>query len=434
MWRLAKVQRARVEGGAVSRVLSVWRPDPSAADGVAPDESLPRLSAELAVRVADYLDAGALVARTTVRRQDPWSDSSSPVVGLTKRTDGAWRWDDAVSYYVRHYGLNPGTEFVTDVQDRHFQMPQLTADQVSAVIDEVFGGAGSGLADQEIALDGSQLLASSYFARYQGRVFRCESALPDLVLLVEPGHVIPDGFEAQDRRESSDRSVAAKRIPASAVESLQRVITTCVYKGTPFSIRRIDGPRFVTSVGGGRRIKPSQEQPRPSLDQWSQFPNAEMLGRDGLWVEVDVVEAAQVTMAIVPYHVRDGRLWPVHDPSGYGVAVPAAEQICYFPSPSHSPFLPPDQARQTFIAHVAQHDPAYRAGDVSPQRLRDGWLMNPSTAVPAIYCVADDAVVLAASAAASLEQISGHLSAQFHHRHPITDPAPAHDSGTEYFD
>lgn len=425
---------ARSKGGAVSQVLSVWRPDPGSADGVAPDESLPRLSAESAARVADYLDAGAVVARTTMRLPDAWSGSSRPVVGLTKRTDGRWRWDDAVAYYVRRYGLSPGGEFLRYLQDRDYQVPQVSAAEVSAVIDEIFGAADAVPEDHEIRVDGSQLLQSAYYARYEGRVFRCEFELSDVVLKVEPGQVIPDGFEARQHRESRDRSIAVKRVPVTDVEAIRRVITTCQYKGTPFSIRRIDGPRFVVSIGGGRRIKPSQEPPRPSMDEWGQFPNVEVLGLDDLWADLDVVEAAQVTMAVVPYQLVDGRLRPVHDPTGYAVAVPAADEIFYFPSPESSPFLPQAEAVAAFRAYLDQHNPAYPAAAVTPLRLRDGWLMNPSASVQKVYCVADDAVVLAASAAAPVNQVSSHLSAQFHQRHPIAEAAPADDSGTEYFD
>lgn len=401
---------------------------------MAPDESLPRLSAELAARVADYLDAGAVVARTTVRLPDAWSGSLRPVVGLTKRTDGAWRWDDAVGYYVRRYGLSPGAEFLTYLQDRDFLMPQIKSDEITAVIDEVLGAAETTSGDNAIRLDGSQLLCCGYYARYQRQVFHCTLDLPDVVLMVKPGQVVPDGFEAVAHSESPDRSIATKQIPATSIEAFRRVITTCLYKGTPFSIRRVEETRFVVNVGGGRRIKPSQEPPRPTIDDWGQFPNVEVLGRDDLWADLDVVEAAQVTMAILPYHLADGRLRPVHDPTGYAVAMPASDELFYFPSPAESPFLPRQDALGVVKDYVAVHDSGYPVADVIPRRLRDGWLMGPAAETSTIYCVADDSVVLAASASAPESQISSYLSAQFHERHPTVDPPAADDSGTDYFD
>ncbi|MCB0930223.1 MAG: hypothetical protein KDB70_20450, partial [Mycobacterium sp.] len=204
----------------MTQVLSIWRPDPGAADGVAPDESLPRLSAETAARVADYLDAGAVLARTTMRLPDAWSGSSAPVVGLTKRTDGVWRWDDAVSHYVRRYGLSPGADFLAYLQDRDYHVPQVSAAEVSAVIDEIVGAPDAAPEDHAIRLDGSQLLVSAYYARYQGRVFRCEFGESTVDLMVEPGQAIPDGSKARHQPESGDRSIAVKRVPKTEVEAL----------------------------------------------------------------------------------------------------------------------------------------------------------------------------------------------------------------------
>lgn len=126
-------------GQVNTKALSVWRPDPGSTTGVAPDESLPRLSALDAARVADYLDAGAVTARTTARMPDPWSGDATAGVPMTQRTDGIWRWNDAVSYYVRHYHLNPGTQFLDYLRERDFASRFITAAQISAVADEVFG-------------------------------------------------------------------------------------------------------------------------------------------------------------------------------------------------------------------------------------------------------------------------------------------------------
>jgi hypothetical protein len=414
----------------VTRALTVWRPDPASPSGVSPDETRPRLSAQDAARIADYLDAGALVARTTARKPDPWSGSDAAQVPLTQRTDGVWRWDDAVSYYVRVYGLSPGAEFVAHVRGRGFTPPVLTGTQVSAVIDEVFGAMGE-VPAREILLDGSQLLPSDSYCVYQGRSFRYSfygrSAELRIRLAVSPGQVIPDGFEPKADRNAFVQAIAYKTISAFDVEAFYRVVTTCDYKDAPFRIERLDGTGLRLSIGGGRDDKRNVRQ--PTLDEWAQFPNVEVLGVGEVWADVDVLEAARVTMAVIPYHLVSGRLTPVRDVTGYGYSVPNADQIFYFPSPADSPYLPPDDA----TAAVRAHDPQYPLDGVTPERLRDGWRFNPLVPVPEIYQVSDDGVIFTAAAEAPVEQVSSRLSADFRSRHPCVEPPPAHDSGNEVF-
>lgn len=82
------------------------------------------------------------------------------MVGLTKRTDGVWRWDDAVSHYVRRYGLSPGADFLAYLQDRDYQVPQVSAAEVSAVIDEIVGAPDAAPEDHAI-----RLMAPSFWRR-----------------------------------------------------------------------------------------------------------------------------------------------------------------------------------------------------------------------------------------------------------------------------
>lgn len=422
-----------------TKVVSVWRAEPGSEFGVAPDESLPRLSTQDAVRVADYLDAGAVIARTTARMADPWSDDTAARVPLTRRTDGVWRWDDAVSYYVRRYNLSPGAEFLDYLRKRGFAPRSIDAAQVSAVADEVFGTPNAATPDRPLRLDGTQLLPRDRYCVYQGRAFRFASAGHGadmrIKLKVSPGEAIPDAFEPKDDRDQFVQAIAYNTVPAPEIETFYDVITTCWYKGFTYSIRRIDGPRLRVSLGGGRRIKRTIPQPsHPTLNELGHFPNAEVLGPNEVWVTIDIVEAARVSMAIVPYHLVDGYLKPVRDLTGAGYSVPAADEIFYFPSPADSPYLPPTQALEIVREYLAAHDPAYPAADLIPERLRDGWRLNSSQPVETLYYVADDNHVLSAPADTPKDLARSRLSAEFRQRHPFVDPPPAHDTGTDIFD
>lgn len=417
----------------MTRVLSVWRPDPGSAEGVAPDESLPRLSAQLAARVADYLDAGAVVARTTARAVDPWSTARVAQVPLSLRTDGVWRWDDAVSYYVRTYGLSPDLEFITYLRERHFAPPAPSREQVSAVADELFGKPADP-PDYRLALDGSQLLPCGTYCVYRGQAFRCSQNDQKVRLSVGPGESIPEGFERKGDGRAATPTIAHKVVLAADVDAFYEVITSCRYKGAPFSVRAISGTQLFLSIGGGRREKLVPEPPHPTRNEWGQFPNAKVLGVGEIGADIDLVEAAQITMAIVPYRMSSEHLVPVNDPTGYGYAVPAADEIFYFPAPIDSPFLPGKDALTTISAYLAVHDPAYPVVGLTVERLRDGWRVHAATPVELVYYVADDGHILAAPATASTGQVASRLSEDFRLRHPVVNPPPHHDSGTEIFD
>ena len=412
-----------------TRVVSVWRPDPGSALGVAPDASLPRLSAADAVRVADYLDGGAVVARTTARMVDPWSSDPQARVSLTQRTDGVWRWDDAVGYFVRHYHLNPGSEFVEDLRARGFVAPSVSSAQVSAVADEIFGAPEVSASTRSLRLDGSQLLPSDTYCIYQGRVFRCDVDTSRIKLIVSPGETIPDGFEHKIGRPGA----GYKMVPQPDVSAFYKVMASCRYKGTPFSIRTIDGPLLGLMIGGGRRVQ-LPEQPAPTINEWPLFPNAEDFGNRDIRATIDIVEAARVTMAVVPYHLVGGYLKPVRDVTGAGYSVPRADEIFYFPSPADSPYLPPGQALAVVRQYLGAHDRGYPVGELVPVRLRDGWQMATASAVDTLYYVDDDGQILPAPASVAVGVVSSQLSAQFRLRHPFVDPPPAHDSGTDIFD
>lgn len=414
-----------------TRMVSVWRADPGSESGVAPDESLPRLSTEDAAWVGDYLDGGAVVARTTARIADVWSGDDTQRVPLTQRTDGVWRWDDAVSYFVRQYNLSPGAKFLAYLRERGFAPRVVTADQVDAVADEVFGAPGVPTRDHQLRLDGTQLLSSDRYCVYQGRVFLYGHVRDETRIELEalPGGQPPTGFQ----REPARPGFAYKVVLKSEVSAFYAVVTTCQYKGAPFSIRMIDGPRLGILIGGGRRLK-RPEPTSPTLNEWPAFPNVEDFGTGDIRATIDILEAARLTMAIVPYHLVDGYLKPVRDLTGAGYSVPTADEVFYFPSPADSPYLPPAQAVASIGEYLAARDPAYPADGLNPVRLRDGWQMSTTHPVDAFYYVADDNHIVSAPVAMPVAQVSGRLSAEFRQRHPVVDPPPAHDTGNDIFD
>lgn len=126
----------------------------------------------------------------------PWLNLPAARVPLTKRTDGTWRWDDEVSYYVRNYGLSPGAEFLNYLHQRNFTPPTVSPEQVSAVIDELFGNPTQ-TPQPRLALDGTQLLARDYYCIYQGRAFRCDVSPSQVKLFVPRENPFLRGLSAE---------------------------------------------------------------------------------------------------------------------------------------------------------------------------------------------------------------------------------------------
>lgn len=90
------------------------------------------ISPELAESVVAYLRSFPVVVRTTARREDVLSSSSSPVVPSSFRSDGEWVWNGAVEYYVENYRLSPGSEFLEYLQSIDFQRGEPSSEQIRA--------------------------------------------------------------------------------------------------------------------------------------------------------------------------------------------------------------------------------------------------------------------------------------------------------------
>ncbi|WP_041841709.1 hypothetical protein [Actinoplanes friuliensis] len=67
-------------------------------------------------RIADRLDGGSPILATADRLTDVVDPARGAVVPMSYRTDGRWIWTESVSYYLRTYGLAPGTEFLAHLR------------------------------------------------------------------------------------------------------------------------------------------------------------------------------------------------------------------------------------------------------------------------------------------------------------------------------
>jgi len=74
-------------------------------------------------RIAAYLRAGAPILTTTARQPDLIDPARGRVVGASFRTDGAWVWSDALTYYTGVHGLAPEDEFYAHIRAQHYACP-----------------------------------------------------------------------------------------------------------------------------------------------------------------------------------------------------------------------------------------------------------------------------------------------------------------------
>ncbi|MET0495261.1 MAG: hypothetical protein ABW000_19240 [Actinoplanes sp.] len=84
-----------------------------------------RLTDDEAARVLAYLDGGEALLATTARENDILESSLGEVVPQSFRTDGTWIWTDAVSYYLRAYGLAPDQELLAHIRGRDYRIAAL---------------------------------------------------------------------------------------------------------------------------------------------------------------------------------------------------------------------------------------------------------------------------------------------------------------------
>ena len=88
----------------------------------------------------------------------------------------------------------------------------------------------------------------------------------------------------------------------------------------------------------------------------------------------------------------------------------------------------------TVTTYLAAHDRNYPTTELTAERLRDGWRLNPTTDAVTIYYITDDSHIVTAPATTPTDHIASQMSAEFRARHPIVNPPPAHDTGNDIFD
>lgn len=74
-------------------------------------------------RVGSYLRAGAPILTTTAQATDLIDPARGNVVGASFRTDGAWVWSDALTYYAEVYGLAPEEDLYARIRARGYACP-----------------------------------------------------------------------------------------------------------------------------------------------------------------------------------------------------------------------------------------------------------------------------------------------------------------------
>ncbi|GAB3733730.1 hypothetical protein GCM10027598_58590 [Amycolatopsis oliviviridis] len=89
--------------------------DPESGPSFSPDRAK-IVDEEFRASLIDYLKAGTELLVTTATLEDVVEPAKGSVVPMSFRTDGAWVWTDAVSYYLENYQLTPDPELVEHIQ------------------------------------------------------------------------------------------------------------------------------------------------------------------------------------------------------------------------------------------------------------------------------------------------------------------------------
>jgi hypothetical protein len=95
--------------------------DPESGPVFSPDH--PRLDADEARRVAEYLSGGEAVLVTTARMDDVVDASRRYCVPMDFRTDGSWVWTEALAYYAREHQLEPDPLLLAQVRANDYTAP-----------------------------------------------------------------------------------------------------------------------------------------------------------------------------------------------------------------------------------------------------------------------------------------------------------------------
>lgn len=92
-------------------------------------EALKSKQVEEKDRILKYLRSGVIISRSPGVDRDVLNNQVIPEPP-THRSDGVWVWPSAAAFYVEKYGLVPPDNLVATMRQNHWQVPELSADQV----------------------------------------------------------------------------------------------------------------------------------------------------------------------------------------------------------------------------------------------------------------------------------------------------------------
>lgn len=87
--------------------------------------------------VLHYLRNGSWLAASPSPVGDALDPSSDVVIPLGILTDGVWEWPSDLAHYVERYNVELPAAFVAHMQERRWQPPELSEDDLIALEPEV---------------------------------------------------------------------------------------------------------------------------------------------------------------------------------------------------------------------------------------------------------------------------------------------------------
>lgn len=129
------------ERPAVARVFDTF--EPGVGPGFEPDH--PELDEPEVDQVARYLDEGVPLLITPDLAPDVVDPTREPAVPTAFRTDGRWIWSDAVSYYLRGYGLAPDPALLAEIRQHAYRSPEVDAVALHRALSVLYASAAGGV-------------------------------------------------------------------------------------------------------------------------------------------------------------------------------------------------------------------------------------------------------------------------------------------------
>jgi hypothetical protein len=90
-------------------------------------------------RTLAYLEAAPVVLAARSYAPDAFAPDEAPEVPMNFRTDGAWVWPGAVTYYLRKHDVPPDPELLAHIRDRGFAVPDVNDAAKDLAVSTVIG-------------------------------------------------------------------------------------------------------------------------------------------------------------------------------------------------------------------------------------------------------------------------------------------------------